>query len=65
MLITINGNQEKVESTTLQSLVSEFDIDVNQVAVEHNGDIIPRTQFGYVALSKGDTVELVEFVGGG
>ena len=36
-----------------------------QVAVEHNGAILRREDFSTTALSDGDKLEVVRFVGGG
>ena len=35
------------------------------VAVECNGQIVPRAEFGTVVLKDGDELEIVSFVGGG
>jgi thiamine biosynthesis protein ThiS len=35
------------------------------VAVEHNGEIVPRTVWAETRLNAGDRLELVHFVGGG
>ena len=35
------------------------------VAVERNGDIIPKAQYDTAVFEDGDTVEVVSFVGGG
>jgi sulfur carrier protein len=35
------------------------------VAVEHNGKIVPRTEWTETPLSDGDRLEIVHFVGGG
>lgn len=36
-----------------------------RVAVELNGEIVPKAQFGNVFVTDADTVEIVCFVGGG
>jgi thiamine biosynthesis protein ThiS len=46
-------------------LLTELDIDPRRVAVEHNREIIRRQTFGEVVVSDGDTLEIVNFVGGG
>ncbi len=35
------------------------------VAVEKDGVIVPRSQYAETVLSDGDTIEIVQFVGGG
>ena len=40
-------------------------LDPQRVAVEKNGHIIPRSRFAEETLCDADTVEIVQFVGGG
>ena len=37
----------------------------DRVAVERNGDIVPKSKFQETMLSDADTLEIVTFVGGG
>ena len=37
----------------------------DRVAVEHNGEIVPRSNWTETALNNGDRLEVVHFVGGG
>ena len=39
--------------------------DPKRIAVERNGDIVPKSQYGETVLQDGDSVEVVSFVGGG
>ena len=39
--------------------------DVRTVAVEYNGDIVPRTSYADRRIAAGDTLEVVHFVQGG
>ena len=39
--------------------------DSARLAVERNGDIVPRAQYGETVLEDGDVLEIVRFVGGG
>ena len=36
-----------------------------RVAVEHNGDIVPKNKYQEELLYQEDTIEIVQFVGGG
>jgi len=36
-----------------------------RIALERNGEIVPRSQFASQALEDGDTLEIVAAVGGG
>jgi thiamine biosynthesis protein ThiS len=64
--ITLNGEAEEIaEGLSLGGLVQQLQLDLRKIAVECNGEIIPRTCHGDTPLSAGDRVEIVEFIGGG
>jgi sulfur carrier protein len=64
--LQINGKQVELERPTpLMDYLEKLGVNARTVAVEHNGDIIPRTSFTRVTLREGDTVEIVRMVGGG
>lgn len=65
MRIQVNGEHREVAASTILALVEELGLDVRKVAVEHNLEIVPRSLHAATALSDGDRVELVQFVGGG
>ncbi len=52
-------------SATLDLLVQELGLKGDRVAVEHNGEIVPRTRWAASVLEEGDRLEVVHFVGGG
>ncbi|MDG5748045.1 sulfur carrier protein ThiS [Qipengyuania sp. XHP0207] len=63
--LTVNGESRRTSATTIAELVRELDLAPEKVAVEHNGTIAPRSELDRHALSEGDTLEIVHFVGGG
>ena len=67
MQIIINGNLRDFESTqmTVEALVSTLNLEGKRLAVELNGEIVPRSQFSDVILLNGDQLEIVGAVGGG
>ncbi|MGB8481660.1 MAG: sulfur carrier protein ThiS [Acidobacteriaceae bacterium] len=69
MKLTINGRerefQELQSNCTLQHLVELLQLKADRVAVERNGDIVPRATWVEVYLEDGDKLEVVQFVGGG
>ena len=66
MNITLNGERFELDSrVTVAELLNKLDIDPRRVAVEHNLEILKRRTFPDVILDDGDTVEIVNFVGGG
>jgi sulfur carrier protein len=66
MNIIVNGDPVEVESNlTLLTLLARLDKSANQVAVEHNGEVIEPDDFATLMLQASDRLELVHFVGGG
>ncbi len=63
--LTVNGDSRRTEAATIAALVRELGLKPEKVAVERNGEIAPRSTLEDVALSDGDTLEIVHFVGGG
>ncbi len=66
MRITLNGDPFELEQPlTVAELLGRLAIDPRRVAVEHNLKIIKRQTFSEAIVEDGDTVEIVNFVGGG
>lgn len=66
MRITLNGERYELdEPITVAGLLARLEIDPRRVAVEHNLTIIKRHTFPEVVIGDGDTLEIVNFVGGG
>ncbi len=66
MRITVNGNPREVaEGQPLPALLADLGAAAEHVAIEHNGEILERTELAGVVLRAGDRLELVRFVGGG
>lgn len=66
MRITVNGEtRELAADITVHDLILHFDRNPAATVVERNGDIVDREAYSSMRLSEGDTVELVQFVGGG
>ncbi len=64
--MTVNGEPMQVPpGTTLAGLIARLELDTRKVAVERNLEIVPRSTYGAVALSAGDALEIVHFIGGG
>lgn len=66
MRIEVNGELREVSSdTTVRQLLEQLGLGDTLVAVERNEEIVPRGQHASTALSEGDRLEVVHFVGGG
>ena len=65
-MIIVNGEEFEIDSgSSVAKLVEERGLDRSRVAVELNGEIVPRGTFDDTLLHDGYKVEIVHFVGGG
>ena len=67
MKILINGNVKEFdgENMTISVLVVTLNLVGKRLAIEKNGEIVPRSQFDTAMLNDGDKLEIVGAVGGG
>jgi sulfur carrier protein len=66
MRVTVNGEAQEVpEDMTVRGLIERLDLGSGPVAVERNGDVVPRAEHASTAVVEGDVIEIVHFVGGG
>ena len=65
--ITVNGRPRTLSppSSTLADLVRELDVEGKRIAVEKNGEIVPKSRYAATPLASGDRIEIVGAVGGG
>jgi sulfur carrier protein len=64
--LTVNGEARRFEAPlTAAQLIASLELTGKRVALERNGEIVPRGQFEQQQLSDGDSVEIVVAVGGG
>lgn len=66
IIMIVNGQRETLEAPiSVTELIEERRLRPERVAVELNGDIVPRNKRSEIMLHDGDTVEIVAFVQGG
>jgi len=64
--LTVNGSPQALTTPhTLAQLLDTMQLSGKRVAVERNGEIVPRSQYPQVELQDGDQLEIVAAVGGG
>ena len=67
--ITLNGAERALdelgEAPRISGLVELLGFRADRVALERNGEIVPRAEWPQTTLEDGDRIELVHFVGGG
>ena len=64
--LTINGQPRSFPAPlNVSALVGQLDLAGKRIALERNGEIVPRSQFEATQLADGDALEIVVAVGGG
>ena len=62
----VNGKIVSLENQVdLKTFLEENGYTINHIAVEKNGEIVPKAIYETVLLSDEDVLEVVRFVGGG
>ena len=64
-MVRINGENLDVVGKSVAEYLNCAGYDLMRVAVELNGDIVPKAQYADAVFKDGDSVEVVSFVGGG
>ncbi len=69
LAIQLNGQHrtfdELTSPTDLASVITALGLKADRIAIEHNGEIVPRTRWSATHVADGDRLEIVHFVGGG
>jgi len=64
--LLINGEPRTFPAPlTLSQLIASLDLLGKRIAIEKNGEIVPRSQHADTGLADGDRLEIVVAVGGG
>lgn len=64
-MVKVNGEGLDISGKNLSEFLIQAGYDLKRIAVERNGEIVPKAQYETVLLQDGDSVEVVRFVGGG
>ena len=64
-MVKVNGEPKDIAGKTIAEYLATTDYDMKRIAIERNGDIVPKAQYGETVLHDGDSLEVVSFVGGG
>lgn len=66
MHLIVNGSAlEAPEGTTLTQLIESMQLAGRRLAIELNGQIVPRSVHAQTALKPDDRIEIVQAIGGG
>ena len=64
--LSVNGEPRRlVGGASVNELLAALELEGKRVAVERNGEIVPRSRYAQTALADGDRLEIVVAVGGG
>ena len=64
--VSINGESRQLSrALSVAELIEEMGYTGKRIALERNGEIVPRSTFAQQILSEGDKLEIVVAVGGG
>src|SRR2546427_8954605 len=64
--VTVNGDAQRFDAPLdVAALLARLDCKGRKVAVERNGEIVPRSAHGSTLIADGDRLEIVVAVGGG
>ncbi len=64
-MIKINGKAEALAGLNIAEIVEKSGYNKARVAVELNGNIVPKAKYAETVVKENDTLEVVSFVGGG
>jgi sulfur carrier protein len=64
--LLINGQPRAVDAgVSISGLIADLGLTGKRIAVERNGEIVPRSRHADTILAAGDHIEVVAAVGGG
>jgi len=64
--VTVNGSAQRYDAPlAVAELVQRMSLGGRKVAVEKNGEIVPRSAHASTLIADGDRLEIVAAVGGG
>ena len=65
IMVKVNGKELNIAGKTVSEYLMTINYDLKRIAVERNDDIVSKSQYDVTVLEDGDSLEIVNFVGGG
>jgi sulfur carrier protein len=66
MNVVVNGETRTIDATgSLSELVQALGLAGKRIAIECNGEIVPKSRYADTRVAPGDRLEIVAAVGGG
>ena len=64
--IQLNGKKVLIKSNlSIYDLLIKYKLNTKKIAIEYNGEIIPKERYKSKFLKDKDKIEIVHFIGGG
>ena len=64
--LTINGMDVTLPAgTTLLAFLESKDLPIPAIVVEYNKEILPKGEYDGIDLAEGDSLEIIQMIGGG
>ena len=64
-MVKVNGEAKDIAGKSIAEYLATTSYDMRRIAIERNGDIVPKAAYAETVLADGDSIEIVSFVGGG
>ena len=64
-MVKVNGVEYDINGKTVAEYLATTEYNPMRIAVEKNGEIVPKAKYAETVLQDDDNVEIVNFVGGG
>ena len=64
-MVKINGTELDIAGQSITEYIASTSYEQKRIAVEKNGEIVPKAKYAEIILQDGDVLEVVCFVGGG
>ena len=64
-MVKINGKLYDVSGQSVSEYLKTTNYDMGKIAIECNGNIVPKAKYEETILADGDSTEIVSLVGGG
>ena len=67
MRIHVNGQPQELPDhpTSIADLLARLELAGKRIAIECNGEVVPKSRHGQTAVADGDRFEIIVAVGGG
>ena len=64
-MVRLNGQEIDAAGKTISEIIEKEGYNAARLAVELNGNIVPKAKYAETVVKENDVIEVVRFVGGG